>query len=221
MMYYVKAQRERATKASEEKYRSIIAISNMGAWEYHLETGHLWCSPEYFHMLGYDEHTFRKYHVMSIEGVWINMLHPEDRPVALEKFNSFSSGKSDSLYENTFRLRHRKGSWIWVLSRSKALIEANGSRSTVMLGSHIDITEKIAIQMELRKRNQKLMNFAFSNAHHVRGPVARMMGLVELVRIDTETDQQWYVQTISHEVKELDRITRSIARELDEIEELA
>lgn len=29
MMYYVKAQRERATKASEEKYRSIIAISNM------------------------------------------------------------------------------------------------------------------------------------------------------------------------------------------------
>jgi light-regulated signal transduction histidine kinase (bacteriophytochrome) len=101
------------------------------------------------------------------------------------------------------------------------LRKADGTPARVMLGSHIDITEKIAIQMELHKRNQKLMKFAFSNAHHVRGPVARMLGLVELVKIDTETDRQWYVQTISNEVQELDKITKSIARELDEIEELS
>jgi signal transduction histidine kinase len=89
-----------------------------------------------------------------------------------------------------------------------------------MLGAHIDITEKIAIQLELRRRNQKLLDFAFSNAHHVRGPVARMLGLVHLSKFDTERDQKWYMQTIAGEVEGLDEIIKSIARDLDEIEEL-
>lgn len=220
MTYYVKRQRDRTRRVSEDRYRSIIAISDMGAWEYDSETGKLWCSPEYFHMLGYNEQTFLKKHPMTIDAAWINRLHPEDRRAAIQKFVGFSSETGGSLYENTFRLRHRKGTWIWILSRSKALTNGDGTRSKVMLGSHIDITEKIATQIELHKRNQKLVNFAFSNAHHVRGPVARMLGLVELVKIDKETDRQWYVETISDEVKELDKITKSIARELDEIEEL-
>lgn len=217
MVYYVKAQRNRARKANEEQYRSIIAISDIGVWEFHSETGYLWCSPEYFKMLGYTENNFLKNHGLTIDSVWIDMLHPDDRDAAVEHFNAFSKGTNNYLYENTFRLRHRKGNWIWVLSRSKALGETDGSRSKVMLGSHIDITEKIATQIALRKRNQKLMRFAFFNAHHVHGPVARMLGLVELVKIDTETDCWWYVQTISNEVKDLDRIIKSIGKELEEI----
>lgn len=220
MTYYVKAQRDRVRRASEEKYRSIIAISNMGAWELHAETGYLWCSPEYFQMLGYDGQTFLQCYAMTIEAVWINMLHPDDRQMATEKFKAFYSGKGSNVYESTFRLRHRKGNWIWIMARSKALRKADGTRSKVMLGSHIDITEKISIQLELRKRNEKLMNFSFTNAHHIRGPVVRILGLVQLVKIDKETDRQWYVQTIYNEVKELDKITKSIARELDEIDEL-
>lgn len=215
MTYYVKALRDLTKKASEERYRSVIAISNMGAWEFHPETGHLWCSPEYFQMLGYEVETFRLHYIVTIETVWINMLHPDDRQMAVERFKVFSSGRDSDMYENTFRLRHRMGNWIWILARSKALSNADGHR--VILSSHIDITEKISIQMELQKRNQKLVNFAFSNAHHVRGPVARMLGLVELVKLDSETDWQWYMNTISNEVQELDKITKSIARDLDEI----
>lgn len=219
LMYYAKAKRDRTRKANDERYRSIIAISDMGAWEFHTETGELWCSPEYFQMLGYDEHTFRKHYAVTIEDAWINRLHPDDREAAVDKFAAFYSGSSN-LYENTFRLRHRTGKWIWILSRSKVLRKPDGTRSKVMLGSHIDITEKINIQLELSKRNEKLMKFAFSNAHHVRGPVARMLGLAELSKIDKETDSQWYVKTICDEAHQLDKITRSIAKELDEFSEL-
>jgi PAS domain S-box-containing protein len=217
MIYYVKAQRDRARRASEERYRSIIAMSSMGAWEFHVKTGYLWCSPEYFQMLGYDEQSFRDEYEVTIETVWINMLHHEDRDTAVEKFAAFVSGRCGNFYENTFRLRHRTGDWIWILSRSKALSKPDGGSSEVILGSHIDITEKILTQLELRKRNEKLMSFAFSNAHHIRGPVARMLGLVRLVRIDNEIDPEWYVQTICKEVHELDKITKTIARELDDI----
>ena len=36
---------------------------------------------------------------------------------------------------------------------------------------------------KLRIQNQKLINYAFMNAHKVRGPLARIMGLVHLLRI--------------------------------------
>ncbi len=219
MTYYAKAQRDKLRRANEEKYRSIIAISDMGAWEFHSDTGYVWCSPEYFQMLGYEEETFLKEYNLTIETLWLDLLHPEDRKPAVDKFAVFASGLDNSFYENTFRMKHRKGNWIWVLSRSKPLPTA-GRVGKVLLGSHIDISEKISIQIELRKRNQKLVNFAFSNAHHVRGPVARMLGLLRLVQIDTEASREWYVNTISNEVRELDKITKSISRELEEIEEL-
>src|SRR5262249_20349552 len=59
----VKKQRDRTEKilsGNEERYRSIIASSNTGAWEYHADTKYQWCSPEYFTMLGYDEESLSK-----------------------------------------------------------------------------------------------------------------------------------------------------------------
>ena len=47
-----------------------------------------------------------------------------------------------------------------------------------------------------------------------------MLGLVELVKVDTEKDRQWYVENISNEVQQLDEIIKSISRELDEINEV-
>jgi PAS domain S-box-containing protein len=220
LIYYAKAQREKATILSEEKYHSIIAVSRMGAWEYHADTGYLWCSPEYFQMLGYDEKSFLQQYSMTIDDVWINMLHPDDRQAAVEKFTAYFSGERNDMYENTFRLKHKSGKWIWILARSKALNRQEGESNKVMLGTHIDITDKIAIQLELRRRNQKLMDFAFSNAHHVRGPVARMLGLVELEKVDKEKDRQWYLENICNEVQQLDEIIKSISRELDEINEV-
>ncbi len=39
-------------RESESRYRSIISVSNTGAWEFHRKQQFLWCSPEYFIMLG-------------------------------------------------------------------------------------------------------------------------------------------------------------------------
>jgi PAS domain S-box-containing protein len=41
-----------ALRESEERYRSIISVSNTGAWEYRADTGYVWGSPEYFSIAG-------------------------------------------------------------------------------------------------------------------------------------------------------------------------
>lgn len=46
--------RIRKDQEAAARYEALIGASNTGAWEYHADTGFLWCSPQYFSMLGYD-----------------------------------------------------------------------------------------------------------------------------------------------------------------------
>jgi len=220
IMVTVKSQRD--TEASvrhenEERYRSIIAVSLTGAWEYHADTGYLWCSPEYYTMLGYTEDEFFRSRKREVKDVWISQLHPDDFQEATSKFEKYLRDGAQGMYENIFRLRHKDGSWLWILSRGQTLRKPDGSVSPVTLGTHINVTDKKNLEIELRKHYQQLLRYSFSNAHQVRGPVARMLGLLSLTRLEETIDYKWLTQKVEHEVEDLDKIIGTIARELDEI----
>jgi PAS domain S-box-containing protein len=218
----VKKQRDRTEKIlsdGEERYRSIIASSNTGAWEYHADTKYQWCSPEYFTMLGYDEESILKTDPLDIRDIWVDHLHPDDRERALQSFFDYIANGSGSMYESTFRLRHKNGSWIWVLSRGQTLRNPDGSLSAMTLGTHINITEKKNLEIALIKYNERLLRYAFSNAHQVRGPVARLLGLIQLSKMETDISYPWFFEKMENEVHSVDAILNAIAKEFDELEE--
>ncbi|MBL0743004.1 PAS domain-containing protein [Chryseolinea lacunae] len=202
---------------NEERYRSIIAVSLTGAWEYHSDTGYLWCSPEYYTMLGFSEEEFFQTRKRNLNDAWIGQLHPDDFQSATGKFEKYVKGGAKGMYENVFRLRHKDGSWLWILSRGRTLRKPDGSVGNVTLGTHINVTDKKNLEIELRKHYEQLLRYSFSNAHQVRGPVARMLGLLSLIRLEETIDYKWLTQKVEYEVEELDKITGTIARELDEI----
>src|SRR5688572_19491389 len=133
---------ENAIKENKERYRSILTSSNSGAWEYHSDTQYLWCSPEYFELIGYSEETFVETHKLTLQEAWIDLLHPDDRNGAREHFANYLASGSSGLYDNYFRLRHKNGSWVWIWSRGQTLKCPDGTASNITLGTHIDITEK-------------------------------------------------------------------------------
>jgi len=78
--------------------------------------------------------------VYSLES-WQSLLHPDDVQQAVATFVSFLEGACDD-YENTYRLRTRDGSYLWVKSRGIADRAPDGSIASVA-GSHTDITNEI------------------------------------------------------------------------------
>jgi hypothetical protein len=69
---------------------------------------------------------------------------------------------------------------------------------------------------QLNLRNKQLMDFSFTNAHHIRGPICRLMGLQNLLRATTDTNEILTVAGFMHKsIIELDEITRKTSRELD------
>jgi len=68
----------------------------------------------------------------------------------------------------------------------------------------------------IKTQNEKLIKYAFTNAHHVRGPVARILGLLQLYRMDTDLNYPWVFEKIEEETKQIDEIIKGIGNDLNE-----
>ncbi len=71
--------------------------------------------------------------------------------------------------------------------------------------------------VQIRKQNDLLVQHAFANAHHIRGPLARILGLARLNSMDPGTDHIWLLAKIEEEANELDAIVQNIDSDLNGI----
>jgi len=134
-------QAEESLKTSEARYRSVITVSNTGVWEFNKSTGYLWCSPEYFQMLGLNQKDFMMNGTANLEQTWLNLLHPDDQKKAADHFAQYLKNGSVGMYENFFRMKHTDGGWVWIWSRGQTLRNPDGSVSELTIGTHINITD--------------------------------------------------------------------------------
>jgi len=159
-------QAEKTLRENEERYKSIIVVSNTGAWEYHLNTDYLWCSPEYFKMLGLDPGMFIMDGRANLKEVWIDLLHPEDQEKASRLFADYLSHGSVGMYENFFRLKHKNDGWVWIWSRGQTLRNPDNSLTDLTVGTHINITESKEAEAALREGEEKFRHLV-ENSHDI------------------------------------------------------
>lgn len=65
-------------------------------------------------------------------------------------------------------------------------------------------TEKIKIQNEI------LVKYNYSNAHHLRGPVARLLGLASIYELDSNLEPKFIIEKMVHEANEIDAVVKQI-----------
>jgi PAS domain S-box-containing protein len=144
-----------ANQDAAERYATLISASNTGAWEYNDQTAHLWASPEYFAMLGRDPADFPLAEdEPNIEATWLDLIHPDDKEGARRTFTSYLQ-HPDGMYQQSFRMRHADGHWVWILSRGRILRNEAGLPSATVVGTHIDISEAKRAEQALRESEQK------------------------------------------------------------------
>jgi len=155
---YAVRRRRSETEVNEagEKYKAFISVSNTGAWEYHADTGFLWCSPEYLSMLGRNASQFDFSGKANLQETWTDLLHPEDRERADRHFKEYLLNGSVGMYENHFRMRHSDGHWVWIWSRGSTLRNNKGDLTRKTVGTHIDITESRLAEEAIANNNERL-----------------------------------------------------------------
>jgi PAS domain S-box-containing protein len=128
-------RRREELRQSEERFSRAIAGTGAGLWDWDMVKDTVFFSPQWKSMLGYEEHEVKN----DFSG-WKNLWHPEDAARIEKTVNDYIEGKTSS-YEVENRLRHKDGSWHWILTRGDIERDAEG-RPVRWTGTNIDITER-------------------------------------------------------------------------------
>lgn len=123
---------EVALRNSEERYRLALEGVNDAIWEWDLETGDFFASNKLYEITGYDFNG-----VVSLNE-FDKFIYHEDLEVFRRDFRAHIDDNSE-FYKSEFRINKSDGSYLWVLSRGKALRDGDG-KAIKIAGSISDIT---------------------------------------------------------------------------------
>ena len=190
---------EEAIKRSEERLSLVLEASNTGIWDYDVLNKTVYYSPRWKAILGYADNE-----IENTAQEWKKRLHPDEKREIVRKLNDFIAHPK-GLLTLEYRLKHKDGSYRWVVDRSAALTDDQGKTYRI-LGSIADITErkqaeealheardsleiKVAERTrELEKANEKLKEldrlksmFLASMSHELRTPLNSIIGFTGLL----------------------------------------
>lgn len=184
---------EIAYRDKNERLKIAVAASNIGFYDYRVETGDVFYSREWKTQLGFDESELENHYE-----TWFNLLHPDDRERAVATLRDFSTDPSAFLYKSKFRLARKKDGYSWILANGIAERDAEGNLRK-LVGSHIDITDRVEQEMALKKALEE-KNILLSEVHHrIKNNLAVISGILQLQLdyLDTAKERSIFLETIS------------------------
>ena len=95
--------------------------------------------------------------------------------------------------------------------KNKALLEVQESLNTLNANLEKIVDERTA---KIKKQNELLVKYSYTNAHDLRGPVARLLGLAAISKIDTTLDAPDLIHKMEMQAKEIDEVVKRINIEL-------
>jgi diguanylate cyclase (GGDEF)-like protein/PAS domain S-box-containing protein len=125
---------DEALRQSEERYALAARGSNDGLWDWKLDTNKIYFSPRWLRMLGYSDSE-----IWSDPEDWFSRIHPADRARVRDQLKAHCQGLTPE-FSSEYRILHKNGHYIWMLSRGIAVRDRNGVAVRIA-GSQTDITE--------------------------------------------------------------------------------
>ncbi|WP_026915740.1 PAS domain S-box protein [Christiangramia portivictoriae] len=142
---------------------------------------------------------------------WNDKIHPEDYDEVRKAAQDLIENKIQHLTIE-YRFRCADGSYKYILDRSHLMYD-DGQKPLRIIGSLQDITERKSHLIAIQNHNKRLKEIAWTQSHVVRAPLAKIMGLVDLMmnyREDLDNIDE-ILENILISANELDGIIREIA----------
>ena len=195
----VRKQAEETIRAREERLRLAAEVGEFGMYDYDLESGGMYWSPELHRILGTDEAS------QPEEAA----IHPDDRATTLERFAAAQSPDSDGAFDFEYRMVRPDGEVRWVSTHGQTYFsdaEPGGERRPVRsIGVVLDVTEQ--------KRADELRDvFVGMLSHELRTPVTAIYGGSQVLRRDhvDEATRQEIIGDIISESERLERLVENL-----------
>jgi len=182
---------EESLRVSQERFDLAVRATQDGVWDWNLETNEVFYSARWKAMLGYGEDEIEPH-----ADAWSRLLHPDDRARSMQLVEAVRQGIAEYVIE--FRLRHKDGHYMEVLSRGIPVRRGPGGPVVRIVGTHFDLTPRKQAEQELRQAkdaaeaaSRAKSEFLANMSHEIRTPMTSILGYSELLQqSDLPEDQR-------------------------------
>ncbi|MCI5211131.1 MAG: PAS domain S-box protein, partial [Candidatus Electrothrix sp. ATG2] len=173
---------------AEEKQREILWATNVGTWEWNVQSDETTLNERWADIIGYTLEEVRP----CCRTTWRKFIHPEDLNHSELLLEKHLVGELD-YYECEVRMRHKRGHWLWVLARGKIVEQDDDGTPLRMAGTHTDINDRKQDEEEKKKLEKELHQsqrlesiglLAGGVAHDLNNILSGIIGYPELLLLD-------------------------------------
>jgi len=157
----IKQQTQKLSTLNQElqrynsKLSNVIHGSNLGYWDWNLETGEYFVNERWLIILG-----LKRSDVNNQFEDFSKRLHPIDRSHIMPMVER--SIAKDQNFNIEFRMLNKRGEYIWI-EASGAVVERNKEEKALRIsGTHQDISKRKALE-SIRNKNREYLNILFDN----------------------------------------------------------
>lgn len=129
-------QAEQNLQESEQRLQYVLKGSQLGYWDWNLETNVVKRNERWAEMLGYKLDDI-EYSVKQ----WIDFIHPDDQEKATKSVQDHINGLT-SMHRIEYRMKTKDGQYKWILDQAQAVKWDENGKVIRMSGTHIDVTDR-------------------------------------------------------------------------------
>ncbi len=102
-----------------------------------------------------------------------------------------------------------------IVAQNEELLQIQDHLNSLNATLEKEVSERT---FKIKEQNEMLVKYSHTNAHYLRGPVARLLGLASICKMESNPDYDFFISKMLDQTKELDEVIKQINIELESIQ---
>lgn len=197
---------EKKIQASAERFNVVSKATSDTIWDYTLTADEMVWNRGIKGIFGHKDIINNT----TSSDWWQKQIHPEDQQRVTDKMQRHLKDKV-SRWHDDYRFRCGDGSYRYVMGRYFLVLDELGMPARIISAME-DVTKRKEYIHAIEEQNKRFKEIAWIQSHMVRAPLARILALVDLIRIDQpDEDYKVILEYLTSSAKELDKVISNIA----------
>ncbi|MDO7742171.1 MAG: PAS domain S-box protein [Pedobacter sp.] len=196
-------------RLSNERYRLALKAADEAICDWDIEHDTTDWGSGFYEIFGYDLAIYSN-------TIWSDNIYPEDRAGVLEEMQRVIADPHRDILYSECRFIKANGEVINLQFRMLFLRNEQG-KALRAVASFRDITAIKQTLYQVQSQNERLKDIAWAQSHTVRAPLARIMGLIELLKTEGSpcNYQNELMEYLCVSAAELDEVIKEIVRKTE------